>query len=245
METQQIPILKPTLAAGVAPGVEQVDMAALADETRQACATMRQAAEQEAAAIIDAAKKEAEQLQQTAEQRGFETGLARAGAKMEAEFAEWQASEQAALSQLAFSIEQDRREKMKSLAPVVGAFAMEAAKRILHRELALAPVDVGAMVEELLMYVLHSTSVQLRVHPDDYQSARQAHPRWQAMKYGDWKIAIVPDGTLSPGDCEIYADTGRVDAKLTTRLEELQLALDDLLREQGEAASGAESESLD
>lgn len=245
VETQPIPVLKPMLAADVAPVVEQVDLAALEDEARQVCAALRQAAEQEAASIIDKAKKEAEQLQQAAEQRGYETGLERASAKMEAEFAQWQATEQSALSQLAVSIEQDRQEKVKSLVPFVGAFAMEAVKRLLHRELALEPVHVGAMVEELLTYVLHSTSVQLRVHPDDYQAARQAHPRWQAMKYGDWHIAIVPDGTLSPGDCEIYADTGRIDAKLTTRLEELQFALDDLLRQQGEASSGAESESLD
>lgn len=243
---QPIPIAVAGFSEEVAATVERGEVSepvvhpdTLLAEARAACEQMLARAEVEAQAAIAAAQVEAQEIRRAAQQAGYDEGFRQGQEEAAIAFAEWKQKEQAALTQLAEQIEAGRSERLHALQPIVEELAMAAVKKLLYRELALAPADIGAMVEDLLVYVSQGTSVQVRVHPDDYAAARQAHPRWKLENYGEWEIAVVPDPTLAPGDCELRGTAGRVDGTLKTRLEELHQALRDCMRGQGEMDDGS------
>jgi flagellar assembly protein FliH len=72
-------------------------------------------------------------------------------------------------------------------------------------------------------------SVEVRVHPDDFVRATEAHPRWKSAKFGEWEVVIVPDIGVSPGGCEVRSGHGRVDATLETKLELLESVLAEVM----------------
>ncbi|WAH44649.1 FliH/SctL family protein [Alicyclobacillus fastidiosus] len=244
---QPIPIA--TTEAEVAVGLDPldveaelvVDSAAILAEAEAACEQMLANATAQARDLVERARAEAESVRLAAEHAGFEEGLRRGREEANVAFGEWKAQEQAALTAIAQGIDEQRAQSIAALQPVVEEVAMAAVQKLLYRELATEPADIGSMVEELLHYVIHSTSVQVRVHPDDYTAARQAHPKWKMLNYGEWEITVVPDPALSPGDCDIRGTGGRVDATVRTRLDELRHTLHQLTLQQGDAVGGTDT----
>lgn len=118
-----------------------------------------------------------------------------------------------------------RQQLVQGMASALTDIAMASVRRLLHRELHVTAADVAAMVSELLHEVLDSAKVEVRVHPDDFVAATEAHPIWQQAKFGDWDVAIVPDATVAAGGCEVRSELGRLDARMETKLELLQAAV--------------------
>jgi flagellar assembly protein FliH len=110
-----------------------------------------------------------------------------------------------------------RGELFAKLVNPLGDAVTSMTERLLQRELLMGAPDVEKMVGELLDYVLGSSRVEIRVHPDDFAAAADAHGSWQQRKFGEWDVVIVPDGNLSRGGCEIRSEIGRVDARKETR----------------------------
>ncbi|MFB5191428.1 FliH/SctL family protein [Alicyclobacillus fastidiosus] len=222
-------------------GEPVVDPAAILAEAQAACEQMLASAKAQAQELVERAQSEALSVREAAERAGFEEGLRRGREEANVTLGEWKAKEQVALTGIAQAVEEQRVHSIAALQPVLEEVAMVAVEKLLYRELAIEPANISAMVEELLHYVIHSTSVQVRVHPDDYAAARQAHPKWKMLNYGEWEITIVPDPTLAPGDCDIRGTGGRVDATVRTRLDELRHTLHELTLQQGDTAGGADT----
>lgn len=204
----------------------------LSDATARAEQILKNAQEK-AEGVMISALDEADKLRAEARTAGFNEGYQEGFQKAQEEMSEWQEVERASLTSLGESIIKQQTEHLHDLEPVIEQFSIACVRRLLKRELQLASVDVSKVVEELLQYVINGTSVQVRVHPDDYMQARQAQPKWQLQNYGKWSVTVVPDPSLSLGDCEILADAGRVDGRLHTRLTELEQALRDVSDSEG------------
>ncbi|TXH04622.1 MAG: flagellar assembly protein FliH [Nevskiaceae bacterium] len=101
------------------------------------------------------------------------------------------------------------------------ALAMDAARKLVNAELALDPAKVAGAVHEAVAS-LASAPRELRVHlhPEDVQLLRDT---LTLNTEAEWKL--VPDNTLSRGDCLLMTDAGRVDARLETRQAGLQRGL--------------------
>lgn len=191
--------------------------------------------------MLELARAEAQEMKASANLAGYNEGLRTGREEANVELEVWKREESARLTTLAEDIAKQREQQLKSVQNLVQQFAITAVERLLQREMTMAPADMGSIVEELFTYLIQSTSIQVRVHPDDYATTRQAHPRWMMGGHGEWEILIVPDVNLSPGDCVILGDAARVDARISTRIAELQRELDELYREKGVAADDASS----
>lgn len=230
--TQPIPVgLLPEaieeIAATVSPALLEEELTAkIAEATMIAERTLLET-RAKADEILQAARIEADVIRAEAQKLGHDDGYRDGQRRAAAEFEQRQTEEHQRMSDLAQSLEAQRVEQLSQMKPVLLQLAIESVRRVLQRELQLASPDISNIVQELLQYVIQGTSVQVRVHPDDFQQARVAQPKWQLAKFGDWVISVVPDATLAPGDCEIHADTGWVDGKIRTRLAELERALID------------------
>lgn len=198
-------------------------------------------AQQEAERILESARTEAEQVKAAARQSGYAEGLRTGREEAKVELAIWKREETARLAAICEDIERQREGQLRQAEDALRRFAVAAVERLLHRELTAAPAEVGAIVSEVLAELIGSTSVQVRVHPDDYAAARQSHPRWLAERHGEYEITVVPDANLAVGDCVIVGDAARVDARIATRLAELQRSLDDFSRQWEDGSRGESS----
>ncbi|MCL6442032.1 MAG: hypothetical protein K6T83_00975 [Alicyclobacillus sp.] len=183
------------------------------------------AARQEAEAMLEAVRAEAEQIRSDAYEQGYSSGYQ---AGLEAARADCAAECERRLheaEQIVLKADQYRRHLLVQMRPVFIQIAMSAVRQLLYRELMLGHADFEHMVDELLTHVQDSTRVEVRVHPDDFAVASSLHPKWSNVKFGEWEVVIVPDLQVTPGGCEIRSDSSRVDARIETKLALLEETL--------------------
>lgn len=189
-------------------------------------------AQEQAQTILQAAQHEAEELRLQAIQQGREDGYT-TGYQEGLEACQTTCDD---LLRRAQGIVQEAQEQrgvlLRSMVEPLTQVAVEAVTVLLRRDLELAPANVEQLVNDLLQYVMESSSVEIRVHPDDYTTATAAHPKWMAAKFGEWDVAIVPDPGVQLGGCEIRSSYGRIDARVETRIELLQEHLQRIVDEE-------------
>ncbi|MBX3273580.1 MAG: hypothetical protein KF729_25170 [Sandaracinaceae bacterium] len=156
-------------------------------------------AEAQAAAIVEAAHREAEAWREALRARLAAEARADAEAAVAARLVAIDAARAAALA--------DRAERVCAIAGAV-------ARRVVGDALATDPSLVRARVDEILGRLARARRTRVRVHPDDL-----------ALLDG---IASerVPDPSLARGDCVVESDLGDVDGRVQTQLARLLAALE-------------------
>jgi flagellar assembly protein FliH len=97
------------------------------------------------------------------------------------------------------------------------------ARRILEAELSSSPEPFFALVRAALKRAGDSRKVAVRVHPQDAKALGPAIAA-DGLGVATATVEVIQDSSLSPGDCVVDTDFGKVDGRLQTRLDELQLA---------------------
>ena len=174
-------------------------------------------ASQEARGIVDAARREAEQITIRAEQEraasvesglqiGYEEGLKQwndilAGA--------WKARERM------------KTESEKALLHL----AVRVAEKIVGEQLRLHPDTIVPIVREALKSVGQERQLTLLVHPDHREMVQANLDRLQAMVGSSRQIHLVANPDVAPGGCVVESELGVIDAKLETQLKCLEQTL--------------------
>lgn len=99
--------------------------------------------------------------------------------------------------------------------------AMDAARRLVNEAMQINPQQVAGAIHEAVA-ALASTprEMKIHVHPDDAAVLKQ-HLTLPAET--NWKL--IPDATLSRGDCRVVTESGQIDARLDTRQANITSAL--------------------
>lgn len=99
------------------------------------------------------------------------------------------------------------------------------ARRILETEIASSPEPLFALVRSAIRRAGETRTVGVRLHPADLAlvEAKLADPIGGGL--GVAEVKLIPDGTLSRGDCIVEAEFGTVDGRLSSRLAEMRRAL--------------------
>lgn len=97
------------------------------------------------------------------------------------------------------------------------------ARRVLQAELSTSPDALFALVRSALQRAGDSRKIQVRVHPQDAEALAPALAKG-TLGVSAATVEIVRDAALSPGDCIVDTDFGKVDGRLDTRLDELHRA---------------------
>lgn len=106
----------------------------------------------------------------------------------------------------------------------VGELAIEVARRIVGRELALAPDAVVGLAERALAEARRRRQVTVRVAPADLPRLAVQEPRLAcALEHG--ALSLRGDPALAPGDVIVETEAGRVDARIEAQLAALAEAL--------------------
>ncbi len=131
-----------------------------------------------------------------------------------------------ALQQVAHAVEVLRLQAER-LAEQARADALEigffVARRILQAELSTSPDALFSLVRSALQRAGDSRKISVRVHPQDAQALAPALAQG-GLGVSAATVEIVRDASLSPGDCIVDTDFGKIDGRLDTRLDELHRA---------------------
>jgi flagellar biosynthesis/type III secretory pathway protein FliH len=85
---------------------------------------------------------------------------------------------------------------------------------------ASGPELLRSLVDDELSRLRRAASIELRVHPEDLAQL-DAPGLLTARLALEGVLRVVPDGTLSQGDCLLESELGSVDARVETRIERL------------------------
>jgi flagellar assembly protein FliH len=104
----------------------------------------------------------------------------------------------------------------------IATLALLIARAVVRRELRAEPAQIIGMVRETVALLPASgRGARVALHPDDAALVRERLT--PAGPEAAW--SIVEDPTLSRGDCRVYTDYARLDARVETRLNEALAAL--------------------
>lgn len=208
VETPPPPPPEPPPAAP--PSSADVDAAAHEAKAQQLVADARQ----EAARLLAEAQKQTGKWRQEAYQAGYQEGL-------EAAEAEWATKLKQAAEFLNGALKTRETLLAQSEQELIG-LALEMARKIVRKEVALDPQIVVTVAKEALKRLGGRTHVRIHLHPSEREVVEQ---RIRELAPLAREIELVDDDQISPGGCLIEGQSGRVDARLETQMASLEAGL--------------------
>lgn len=107
--------------------------------------------------------------------------------------------------------------------------ALAVAKKILAREIEDNPTTILPIVKEALSKVSDQNQILIRVNAEDYEMVLMAKRDLQLMVGRDNAINVTADHTVTAGGCIIETALGTVDARIDTKLELVQKAIQEVM----------------
>ncbi len=172
----------------------------------------------EAAALLGAARAEAEQIRADADAvraEAMDQGLEAGRAAGLAEMAAWMAAARA-----------DEERRLETARPLALTLAIKIAERVIGHGVTVAPELMADIVGEALASCRsRGGAVTVRLHSDDLPAVAARQGQLAAKAPGASAIALVADDSVGRHGCVIETAHGRVDARLESQLAALERAL--------------------
>lgn len=172
-------------------------------------------------------EKERERLKEKAKKAGYEEGFQagkEAGLKQYEEMIH-HAKEVIHLAKL------DYHNKLESSAETILLIAMKAAEKIIQTKLEEQPERFLNIVHSVMEEVKENPEVKICVHPKHYELVVQNREELQSLFTMDIELYIIPDHKLGTFAVEVESTSGKIDASVSTQVEQLKIQLLDLIRE--------------
>lgn len=198
-------------------------------EAKQTVASARQ----EAAELVEQARRQAGAIRQTAKKEGYEAGFAEgrkagheAGRKeaFEAsrkEFAEQQASLIAMFGQVVDEINAKRADWWAAARQDLVELAIAIARRVVRCVGDRDREVVAAVLQEAVELAGKRSEITIRVNPADAKAARDFAEALISRQEGWKQVPVVESEEIAPGGCQVQWTGGSVDAELETQLDRI------------------------
>lgn len=205
--------MAPGAAADGTPAGPTIDPAAVQqvaadlDAMMRSVATMRPQVEQMNAA-----------LRESAQQRGYADGIARA----QAELQEQVMQAMAALTEA----QQRRHEHAMQNEAALAELALKIARKVVGEHLQADPALVGRIVQETIASLEPTTALEVHVHPQDLAMVEANRAELERLVTGPGSVRVVADDGVDRGGCVLVSPVGEVDARISTKLGVLETAFE-------------------
>ena len=168
------------------------------------------------------ADEEAEQRAQAAYQQGLQEGLAAAQREMFAQVDVINGRLARTIEELTGLKHRFRHEAEEDLV----ALALAIARRILHRELTMAPEALLGLVKAALEKIDGRELHSVRVRPEDAAMIQQHFEKMGLPR----RVEVIGDPGLERGAAILDSSRGALDASVETQLAEIERGFADLVR---------------
>ncbi|MGD8454320.1 MAG: FliH/SctL family protein [Phycisphaerae bacterium] len=207
-----------------------------ADLEKQGREAVRLARDQ-AAAILQEARRQSVALAQQAEQEGHTRGLAEGRAEGEKQarkethataVKEARAQVAALVEALRAAVGEFEQSKRRLLAVAESGLidlALAIARRVCKLEAGASTDTAVGNARQLLEMVQHTGDAELRVHPREHEGLQELAADFLEETGRLGHVRIVPDESVSAGGCVLTTPTGEIDARIETQLDRIAAAL--------------------
>jgi len=190
-------------------------------------------AREEARAIITAAREEAElmqiQAQQAADevkQQAFQDGYRQGLEQANLEMADLK-------SQAQYLVEEARAEKLKTIKECEGdilRLAMAIARKVVTAELRINPDAILSVIQESIALLDNPDNVTVHVNPAELNHVLKeiGSTLYSDANQEDIKVKVIPDNSITAGGCTVESEVGMIDARLETRLDNMEQLMQEL-----------------
>jgi flagellar biosynthesis/type III secretory pathway protein FliH len=179
----------------------------------------------QAAAILDAARAEAEGLRIEAERLVADARLQRAEAQQRG-MAEGRDAAAAEVLSTLLAARAEAAAALVAAKPAAVALAARMAAKIVGRAVDASPSLIADIATEALRASRAGVGrIKLRVHPTDRQALVTGRPQLTAQLGAGAVLEIVDDPAVGRYGCIVETGAGRLDARLETQLAVLEKAL--------------------
>jgi flagellar assembly protein FliH len=177
-------------------------------------------AQAQAAAVAEPSvtAEDVARIEREAEQRGYESGRARAEAELRAAVD--------GASALAEKLDAIAPERTSEIAHSIAELALSVAKRIIQHEVRIDPSLLCASLEAAVSTINGSPEAHVLLNPASVDPVAEAWEALHGRAYLGKKWFFEGDPTLPVGGCTLRYEHGFVEAGLESQLEEIGIALD-------------------
>jgi len=100
--------------------------------------------------------------------------------------------------------------------------ALEAAKKIVHREIHADREIVHTLVKVALSHVAEKSAVTVRLHPTDYNFILDHRSELTGDAEGGRDVELLSDKSIQRGGCLVETECGNIDARIEEEFKELE-----------------------
>lgn len=169
--------------------------------------------EQKAKEILNQAKEDARSIRDKAYREGLETAKHDAGQKIKEALA--------TLNQAVI----ERKKIIKEAESEILRISIRAAEQIMRSEVSLHRDVCLNIVSDAINRVSDREQVIIRVNREDAEYIKRYKERLSGIVDGVKSLSILEDSQIEPGGCIIETNLGYVDARISTKLQALEDAL--------------------
>lgn len=222
-------------ASGVVSVGPPVDQQIIEEAKRRAEAIMRQA-QLDAKKLLEESKIHCQNALQQAEKEGFELGQQRGLESSTGEMATLILQVRQMLSDTVYA----REKVLRSSAGAIADLAMKISERVTQTMVTANPEVIKNQVSKALDKVKDREHITVRVNPQDLDVVRARRDMFQKLLEGPKTFEINGDPKVDRGGVIIETNLGNVDARISTQMQAIHLAMtevDKRLREEWERAA--------
>lgn len=215
-------------AARILQETEQMVMELL-QKARNEAHEMLENAREEAELTRSRAQEEAQQLREKAFQEGYQEGLDSARQAMKEEINRTN-------QQCQQMLEEARNTKLAmfrtSEADMI-RLCLAVAKRVIATEVTTNPQVVSSILQEALSYIDQPDNLTLYVNQQDLETILELMQTHNFSDIGSKvNLQVQADNRISPGGLKLDSEAGTVDARLETRLANVEKAFQEVLSDE-------------
>jgi flagellar assembly protein FliH len=102
--------------------------------------------------------------------------------------------------------------------------ALEAAKKIVHREIQADKEIIQTLVKVALSHVAEKSAVTVHLHPIDYSYILDHRSELSGDAEGGREVVLLADKNIQRGGCLVETECGNIDARIEEEFKELERA---------------------
>ncbi|MBP2629406.1 MAG: Flagellar assembly protein FliH/Type secretion system HrpE [Firmicutes bacterium] len=190
-------------------------------------------AQKQAEQILINAGQEAEQMKIIAREEAVEAGYAEGhdrgykAAKDEMINLIKEANEKA--ERTVWLAENEIKDSVLKAESKIVEIAMAIASKVIPQHFIDVPQIILPLVRSALEKVRDQRDIVIKVSPDDYELVLMAKKEFQTMLDSDNQLTVSTDQTLTNGNCIIESANGNVDARVSTQMEAVKKAIQEVM----------------
>ncbi|NPV92051.1 MAG: hypothetical protein HPY50_14895 [Firmicutes bacterium] len=214
------------------PGFSEEDARSIIEETEAIVKQLLTKAEQQASSIVQEARDQAQEILRQAReegeqirQRSGEAGYAEGEAQVRRELEETRLNSLQESERIIAEARSERCRMLDEVEPQVVDMVMKIARKVIGRQLDLHPDTVRDITREALERAKGTDQMVIKVHESSYEPLRSGWEETVPDPEMARRCRIEVDNLVEPGGCVIETKAGLVDSQVSTQLNAIENAM--------------------